>query len=200
MEAALIDFNEWLKSMPMHEITYYAVFDPASGEIIGIYPNHSCPDTNSKISIDEDVALSIMEGRTFLNSYVVDINSGNLEIVETKSLIKIDDVLHRVVDQRWADIVDFDIMLTADLHSNKLTIELSEKFYQSRKILWDGSTEMLFLITDYNDPNGLYDTVAVTIDQLFRSKFLKYSVDFPREFSIYTRRVFKNYILKNENS
>lgn len=200
METALIDFEQWVKTLPVQQISYWAVFDPASGEITGIYPDHSCPTTNSKISIDDDTAQSILEGRTSLNSYVVDVDSGSVEIIETKSLIKIDDVLHRVIDQRWSSSMDFDVMLSADLTNNKLTISLAEKFYLSRKILWDGSTEMLFLITDYNDPNALHDTVSVTIDQLHDAKAIVYSVDFPREFSVYTRRIFKTYILTNENN
>lgn len=200
MEAALIDFEEWIKTMPVQEISYRAVFDPSSGEITGIYPDHSCPTTNSKITIDDDIALSIMQGHTSLNSYAVDVDSASLEIIETKSLTKIDDVLHRIIDQRWSDIVDIDILLSANLDNKKLIITLSEKFYKNKKIRWDGSTEMLFLITDYNDPNGLYDTIAVTIDHLFTARSAEYTVDFPNEFSIYTKRIFKNYILKYENS
>lgn len=200
MEAALIDFEEWVKSMPVQEITYYGVFDPSTGKIIGIYPNHSCPDTKSRISIDEDIALSIMEARTSLSSYAVDIDSESLEIIETKSLTKIDDVLHRVIDQRWSDIVDTDVLLSLNPNDKKLIITLSEKFYKNKKIRWDGSTEMLFLITDYNDPNGLYDTISVTIDHLFAVRSAEYTVDFPKEFSVYTKRIFKNYMLKYENS
>jgi hypothetical protein len=200
MEAALKDFEEWMKTITVQQVTYYAVFDPSSGQILGVYPNHSCPDTTSKILIDDDTAQLILEGKTNLNSYAVDITDGSLEIIETKSLTKIDDVLHRIVDQRWTEISDVDVHLSSDVRSNKLTISLSEKFYRSKKILWNGSTEMLFLITDYNDPNRLHDRIAVTVDQLFESKSLDYVVDFPKEFSIYTKRIFKNYVIKHENS
>jgi hypothetical protein len=200
MEAALKDFEEWLKTIPVQEVTYYAVFDSSTGQIVGIYPNHSCPETEHKIQVDDDIALSILEGKTNLNSYAIDISSGGLEIIETKSLTKIDDVLHRIIDQRWSENTDNDVLLSADVSNKKLIITLSEKFYQSKKIRWNGSTEMLFLITDYNDPNGLYDTVSVTVDQLFNSKSLDYSVEFPKEFSVYTKRIFKSYIIKYENS
>ena len=200
MEAALKDFEEWLKTIPVQEVVYYAVFDSTTGQIIGIYPNHSCPETDYKIHIDDEVALSVMEGKTNLNSYAVDISSGGLEIIETKSLTKMDDVLHRIIDQRWSENIDNDVLLSVDMSNKKLIITLSEKFYQSKKIRWNGSTEMLFLITDYNDPNGLYDTVSVTVDQLFKSKSLDFPVDFPKEFSVYTKRIFKNYIIKYENS
>lgn len=200
MEAALKDFEEWMKSLPVIETKYYAVFDPATGKVSGIYPDHSCPDTVSKIEIDEEISRSVVEGKTTLNSYIVDTENESLEFIETKSLTKIDDVLHRVIEEQWSENQDFDIIIIANREKNFLKIELDEKFYKSRKILWDGNTEMLFLITDYNDPNGLYNVISITINKLFDEKYLEFPIDFPKEFSIYTRRIFKNYILKNENS
>lgn len=200
MEAALKDFEEWLKTIPVQEIIYYAVFDSSTGQITGIYPSHSCPETNYKIHIDDDIALSILEGKTNLNSYAIDISSGGLEITETKSLTKMDDVLHRIIDQRWSKNNDNDVLICADIPNKKLIITLSEKFYKFKKIQWNGSTEMLFLITNYNDPNSLYYTVSVTVDQLFKSRSLDCPVNFPKEFSIYTKRIFKNYIMKYENN
>jgi hypothetical protein len=200
MEAAIKDFLEWMQTIPQQEIKYYAVFDPASGNVLGIYPGHSCPDTASKIEVDEEISQSVLEGKTLLSSYVVDTEENSLEIIENKSLSKIDDVLHRIIDLSWSNVDDPDITIHAFKETKKLKIELSEKFYKSRKIYWDGSTEMLFLITDYNDPNGLHDTVSITIDKLFESKQLEFDVEFPEDFSVYTRRIFKKYVMIHEDN
>lgn len=200
METSLKDFEEWVKSLPVVEIKYFALFDPSNGKVKGIYPNHSVPDTNSKIEIDEEIAQSILEGRTSLGSFIVNTEDNKLEIVEIKNLTKIDDVLHRIIDSQWSDINDPDIILLSNKKNKKIKIELSEKFYKSRKIYWNGNTEMSFLITEYNDPNALYDIVSITIDELFNKKVVEFLVDFPQEFSVYTRRIFKNYILQHENN
>lgn len=200
MEAAIKDFIEWAQTLPVKNTKYYAVFDSSSGQVLGIYPDHSCLDTNSKIEIDEEMAQSVLEGKTQLNSYVVNTEDNCLEIVENKSLTKIDDVLHRIIDNQWAEIADPDVTVTICKENNKLKLQLSDKFYKSRKIYWDGNTEMLFLITDYNDPNGLYSLFSTTVNKLFDSKILEFNVEIPDDFSIYTRRIFKKYVMVHENN
>jgi hypothetical protein len=198
MESAIKDFIEWMQNLPSEEIKYYAVFDPASGNVSGIYPAHSCPSVSNKIEVDEEIAQSVLEGKTLLNSYIVNTDDNSLEIIENKSLTKIDDVLHRIIDSYWADISDPDVIIS--IFPKKMIIKLSDKFYKSRKIYWDGSTEMLFLVTDYNDPNGLHEIFSTTINHLFNSKTVEFEINFPKDFSIYTRRIFKHYIINHENN
>ena len=198
MEDAIKDLIEWMQSLPVTEIRYYAVFDPASGCILGIYPDQVCPIVANKIEVDEEIAQSVFEGKTLLTSYVVNTDDNSLVIIENKSLKKIDDVLHRIVDKFWTDITDPDVIVSVS--SKKISIQLSDKFYKSRKIYWDGSTEMLFLVTDYNDPNGLHETFSTTVDNLFNSKIIEFEINVPLNFSIYTRRIFKNYVMNYENN
>jgi hypothetical protein len=200
MENSIRDFEEWVNTLVTPDLKFFAVFDPSSGKISGIYPDHSCPDVINKIEVDEEISLSVLEGRSTLHSYIVDVDSEKIEFIENKHLKRLDDVLHRIIEDRWAVEKNTDVSLTVDKKQKKIKIELDNKFYKSRKIYWDGNTEMLFLITDYNDPNGLYDTVSLTIDQLFEKKSIEFNIDIPDDFSIYTRRIFKNYILKNENN
>lgn len=200
METALKDFEEWVKTIPVVEIKYYAVFDPSTGKVSGIYPDHSLPAGNNKIEVEQEIAQSVLDGITTLNSYVVDIEDGKLNFVEIKSLTKIDDVLHRIIDERWSTIDDPDVILTSNFKQNTIKIELSKKFYDSRKIYWDGNTEMSFLFTEYNDPNGLYEIVSFTINDLFENRLLEVPLVLPEEFSVYTRRIFKQYIVRYENS
>lgn len=200
MEAAIKDFEEWMKTLVIDEVRYYAVFDPSTGKISGIYPDHSTPNISNKIEIDQEIAQSVLEGITTLDSYMVDVDSGHIEIIELKSLTKIDDVLHRIIDEKWSSGTDADVLLIFNSKNKKITFELSEKFYATRKIYWNGNTEMCFLFTEYNDPNGLYEIVSLTIDQLFDKRSIELELDLPEEFSVYTRRIFKNYIIRYENS
>jgi len=203
MEAELKDFQEWMQSLPALEVQYYAVFDN-SGEVTGIYTAHSAKEFDNKIAIDKEIAESVFEGKTTLRSYVVDLTSANLEFVEIRSLIKIDDVLHRVIKKQWSEEVDNDVFLTYNRKDRCLIIELSSKYNGSKiinnvelkKIHWAGNTEMSFLLTHYNDPNWLVCTVSVTIDELISNKKIISNIDLPIEFSVYTRRLFKNYIVE----
>jgi hypothetical protein len=161
-------------------------------------------ERNNKISIDREIAESVFEGKTTLNSYVVDLTSANLEFIEIQMLTKIDDVLHRVIDKRWTDVIDNDVFLTYNKTVNCLTIELAKKYngtrevagVQSKKVHWTGSTEMLFLLTNYNDPNYLIRSISITLDQLVDQKKIIADLVLPDKFSVYTRRLFKNYIIE----
>jgi hypothetical protein len=77
------------------------------------------------------------------------------------------------------------------------TKHLSKKFYpiQHKKIIWDGETQMNFLITDYNDPNLFFETISVKIKDLIGKSITFKNIDYAK-FSIYTRRLFKYCIIE----
>jgi hypothetical protein len=203
MEAALKDFQEWIESLPVQEIQYYAVFDN-SGAVTGIYTAHSAENFNNKIAIDREIADSVFEGKTSLQSYVVDLASANLEFIEIRALTKIDDVLHRVVNKEWTTEIDNDIFLTYNRNDKCLIIELSSKYNGSKlvenirpkKIHWAGATELSFLLSHYNDPTWLVDIVKVKLDDLINNKKIISDIELPVNFSVYTRRLFKNYVVE----
>lgn len=193
MEDYVKDFFEWANTIPVPETKYFAVFNE-HGEILGIYSEHSCQTIPNKIEIDTEIALSVIEGTTNLNSYIVDIDSETIEFVEIKSLKKIDDVIHRVVDKQWSSIDSPDVSLIYDRNKSLLKIKLNEKF-KTKKILWNGSTDMQFVITDYNDPNIFYNTFSFTINDIMKNE-LEFNISLPKIYSIYTRRLFKNYVIE----
>jgi hypothetical protein len=203
MEAALKDFQEWMASLPAPEIQYYAVFDNL-GSITGICSGHSAEKFDNKIAIDREIAESIIEGKTPFRSYKVDLTSANLELIEIQALAKIDNVLHRVVNKQWSVEIDNDIFLTYNRNNKCLIIELSSKYngtkivenIQPKTVHWAGTTELLFLLSHYNDPNWLVDIVSVKLDELINNKKVINNVELPIDFSIYTRRLFKNYVVE----
>jgi hypothetical protein len=205
----IIDFDNWLAEYVPLEITYVAVFDPSTGSVISVGPSHAFENEKNKISIDQETAESIIEGKIKINSCVIDLSANTLEIAEIKHIFKIDDVLHRIVDKKWSTLEKPELYLTYNSTKKFLKIELSEeiggtkkipkKFYpiHKKKIIWDGDTKMNFLITDYNDPNLLFEMISVKINDLIgKSKIFK-ELEY-ENFSIYTRRIFKNCVIEHK--
>jgi hypothetical protein len=55
---------------------------------------------------------------------------------------------------------------------------------------------MLFLFTYFNDPHCLDCSVSVKIQELVNNKKVIDNIDLPKNFSVYTRRLFKNYVVE----
>ena len=54
---------------------------------------------------------------------------------------------------------------------------------------------MDFLITEYNDPNEIYQMFSIKINELIgKNKIIK-NLNYDT-FSVYTRRLFKNYVIE----
>ena len=203
----IVDLEEFVKNIQLPELTYSATFDPTTGAVIAVGPSYVFESNPNKISLDKETAEQIIEGKIKVTSCFVDINGGNLEIAEIQSVYKIDDVLHRIVEKKWSDITKPEIFLSYNKNKKTLTVELTEEFYgtkkvpkkyhpiSKRKVIWSGETRMNFLITDYNDPNILYLMVSLTVSDLVGKKKIIKDLDLPERFSIYTRRIFKNYVL-----
>lgn len=205
----LMDFDEWLKNYKPIPPEYVAVFDPQTGNVKSVGPSHAFEDEKNKISIDKELAESIISGEVNISLCMVDIHANTLEIAEIKNVFKIDDVLHRIIDKNWTEVKNSDVYLTYNSKDKTLTIELSEELggthkiseehhpVKTRKIIWDGDTEMDFLITDYNDPNLLYKLVSVKINELIGNAKVFSDIDYD-VFSVYTRRIFKSYIIESK--
>lgn len=189
----IIDFDSWLQQYTVPQVEYWAIFEPTTGEVIGIYPDFAAHDKQYKIKIDRDLAEDIHNGIIQMSFCFVDIDSETVEIVTKHSLVKIDDVLHRVIDRKYSPSQKNDIIIQYNELENKIIFVLPIK---TRKIQWDGSTEMQFFITAYNDPHNLYQTIAFQLKDLEQSS-KEFIYTGPRNrFSIFTRRILKNYVFE----
>jgi len=203
----LMDFDEWLRNYKPADPEYVAVFDPHTGSVISVGPVHAFVDEKNKIPVDRETAESIIEGKIKIGSCVIDLSANTLQIAEIKNIFKIDDVLHRVVSKEYADFDKPDLFITHNSKKKNLKIELSEEYGGTKKlakkfqpvtakrIIWDGQTEMDFLITDYNDPNVLYEMISVKINDLVGKSKIVEDIDHI-SFSVYTRRLFKNCVIE----
>jgi hypothetical protein len=193
MEQELMDFDKWIEIQQNNVIEYYAVYND-EGAVISVGPFHSVEHHKNKIKIDDDIALAIFDGRENLFSYRVDIRTqtiSKLNNFATHTLTKIDDVLHRIIDRKWSKITEPDILLTYDADKSELTFSMNTKY---KKNIWEGDTEMNFLITDYNDPNILLTLITFKVGDV-ASDNKTFSLNINSKFSVYTRRLFDQYVI-----
>jgi hypothetical protein len=199
----ILDFDQWYLNWKPPVIEYVAVFDSQTGAVLSVGPSHAFVNEKYKVPIDKETAESIISAEIKIDSCVIDINSNKLEVAEIKSVFKIDNVLHRIISIEYTDQKNSDIYLTYNSKNKSLKIELSTEFggtkvpivpVKERRIVWNGDTEMNFFITDYNDPNVLFEIISVRIKDLVgKSKIFK-NIEY-KKFSVYTRRLFKNYVI-----
>jgi hypothetical protein len=199
----ILDFDQWYLNWTPPVIEYVAVFDSQTGAVLSVGPSHAFVDEKYKVPIDKETAESIISAEIKIDSCVIDINSNKLEVAEIRSVFKLDNVLHRIISMEYTDQENSDVYLTYNSKNKSLKIELSTEFggtkvpvvpVKERRVVWDGDTEMNFFITDYNDPNVLFEIVSVRIKDLVgKSKIFK-NIEY-KKFSVYTRRLFKNYVI-----
>jgi len=195
MGQELMDFDEWISLPANQTIEYYVTFKE-DGSLLGVYPSHAIGDVQNKIKIDEDIAIAISTGVENLFSYKVDIPTRTLLKINRFSmhnLIKIDDVLHRIIDKKWSNINDPDIIVNYSSDNNLLDFSMSSRY--SKNIVWDGDTAMIFLITEYNDPNALIEMISIRVGDITENT-KSFQLTLPNKFSVYTRRIFDKYVFE----
>jgi hypothetical protein len=195
MGQELMDFDEWISLPANQTIEYYVTFKE-DGSLLGVYPSHAIGDVQNKIKIDEDIAIAISNGVENLFSYKVDIPTRTLLKINRFSmhnLIKIDDVLHRIIDKKWSNINDPDIIVNYSSDNNLLNFSMSSRY--SKNIVWDGDTVMIFLITEYNDPNALIEMISIRVGDITENT-KSFQLTLPNKFSVYTRRIFDKYVFE----
>ena len=188
----LAPFDEWIKTLEVPEETYFFEFD-TDGNVVALHPGPVVDYIKNKIQVDLDVALGIYERGETLRHYKVDTIANKIikvNLANVTGLTKIDDVLHRVIDKKWSTISDPDIFIIFNKTEKTLEFGIDKK-HQS--YVWGGDTKLLFIITEYNDPNIFKKMIAIHVGDLLENNLLISINDIPKKFSIYTRRVFDKY-------
>lgn len=200
-----IDFNQDLQE---EKIKYGAVFDPDSGRVKSVGPAWALQEKTNIVEIDKEIAKEIILGNEPMSNYVVDLRHKKLEIRKKISVATIDDLVHRIIEKKWTKKDYFDIFLVYSRKKDTLTIQMTEEFRGTRKlpkkyksikkrdVLWEGDLDLYFYITDYNDPNILYDFVTFKINDLVGNTVCFSKLKVPDKFSVYTKRIFENYVIE----
>ena len=187
-----------------HKDRYSAVFDPETGKVISVGPTVCFEDKINKIDLDKEMAEDILSAKIHISNCFVDIESGSLEIAEIKSIRKIDDVLHRIPLKEYSDSKNPDIFITYNSKNRQIKFELNKQLGGTKKtqsnkkrtVYWSGETVMDFYITKYNDPHWILHKFDVKIQELgLKAKTFK-NLEIPGRFSVFTRRILKNYVLE----
>jgi hypothetical protein len=192
----IIPMEEWLKTLVVEEVEYYAVYND-DGSIQFIYP---CSDPSQaplpNIKIEKEIGIDINEGRSNIFNYRIDLKNKKIQKIDDISkvfgLSKIDDVLHRVIDKKWSNIVRPDVFIVYSKKESLLTFSINPLLKEAD---WSGEQEMIFLVTEYNDPNSLKEMIRFTVNELIKYP-QKIQMDLPEKFSVYTRRLFDNYTIE----
>lgn len=184
-------FDQWIKNLEIPEETYFFEFDN-DGNVMALHPGQSVGGIKNKIQVDNSIALAIYESGETLRHYKVDIISGRVLKVNLASITglhKIDDVLHRVIDKRWTTVTKPDIAIEYNRTESLLTFKINPLL---KTVEWQGDQEMVFLITEYNDPNVLQKMISFNVNELIKYP-QRINVELQKKFSIYTRRIFDKY-------
>ena len=204
----MINLDEFMSSLKLPPVSYVAVFDIETGAVTSVGPAYAFQNEKYVFPLDDETALSIIEGATKIHTCFVDPASNTLELSEVKTVTKMDDVLHRIVDKQWSEVEKPDIYIAYSESANQLSFQLTEELYgtyildeqfqpaRKRKVLWDGETQMHFFVTEYNDPNILYKAIVITLSELTDETLTIDLPELPGKFSLYTRRIFKNYVIE----
>lgn len=186
------EFQNFLKTIEIVEEKFYVSFDDN-----GMLQELSTVYGPTKIEIDTEIAESIYSGKENLQSYKIDLSE--LKLVKNKELVynsltKIDDVLHRIVEKKWSKVEKPDVSVLYERSLKTATFRINPLL---KTVSWLGDRELVFLFTEYNDPNILLGMFKFSVDELI-SYPQKFEIELPEKFSIYTRRIFSNYTLEVE--
>lgn len=203
-----VDYDWLFEPIEMPETKYVAVFDLETGKVLGVGPEVAYIEKENKIEIDAQLAEAIITNEISIYDCFIDFYDFKLEVKQVKTLYKIDDVLHRISLREFLEDqeVDADVFVIYKKDEKLFKIELTERFYGSRPVIdranlkqqrmeWRGNVMMSFYITGYNDPNILYNKIDITVSDLLKDSYKK-KIDLPENFSVFTRRLFKRYVLE----
>lgn len=204
----IIDLEDFFKDFVIPEHEFAVVYDEITGKVISVGPVFAFNDIKNKVVVDKEVALDIIENRISIDRCFIDPRTKKPIITEVRSLQGIDDILHRVIDIKWASGTKFDLYISYNFKQKMLKFQLAEELGGTKKlpkslkgsiknnIQLEGETKMDFMITDYNDPNVEYESFSVFISELIgKTKTFK-NVELPEHFSVYTCRLFEKYVLE----
>jgi hypothetical protein len=195
MEKIIDDLSALLDKFDATKIEYYVLYDLSTLVVTGVYPAHALDDKSEAIRIDMELAEKINSGKINMSTCRANLYTRTIEIIEDTSIISIDTVLHRIIEKKWSTKkVDHDILINYDFKKKLLTFYIDPKYY--RDISWPKSLELKFIITGYNDPHVLYETISFSLGSILEKKKIKIKINIDGEFSIFTKRVFPNYQLE----
>jgi hypothetical protein len=188
-----LDFDNWLKNYTSIEVKYFAIYDPENFKVVGIYPKGPAEDKQHKIPIETVIAEEIINGKVALSLLSVDVESEELIISEKEFYITTDTNFYKITSES-RDLVSVSLTLKHVIKDKKLYFTASDNLIKQKDKFKNYKSACLFYITNYYDPNVLYDTIVIDIEELFSKKQLEFILDTEKiKFSVFTRKIFNSY-------
>jgi hypothetical protein len=190
-----MDFDSWLAEYVPKEIEYYAVYDPDTFLITGIYPSGPAQEKPYKIKIENILAEEIINGSVNLSRLSIDLENQELVIKENYIFSNQNYNFYRI-DSKIENLVNVSLTIKYVNSERSIYFIPSDNLIKTKEKFVEYKKPCLFYITSENDPNILYDTIHLELDNLFSSKKLIFPLDTcGKKFSVYTKKIFKNYYL-----
>jgi hypothetical protein len=188
-----LDFDGWLKTYKPEDTVYYAIYDPETFRVTGVYPRGPAEEKKHKIKIETVVAEEIVNGKLNLSLLSVDVENEDLIISEKEFYISTETNFYKIKSNS-RDLVSVSLSVKYVSEEKKIYFTASNNLLRQKDKYSEYTAPCLFYITDQNDPNILYETIELSLSELFLKRELEFSLDIGKEkFSVYTKRIFNNY-------
>jgi len=180
------------------DLEFRAVFDD-TGKILSVGPEDATTHLFNQIPIDKQIVDELISGNLGLDSIFVDFDKDgvlSVQVAQVQSIINVDNILHQVnIYPKSPDNKIADILISVNLEQKTITFNFIKKIV-TRKTEWSPEMFMSFLVTGYNDPNEIYEILNFQFEEINTGPKIFENVEIPQNFSIYTRRIFKEYIVE----
>ena len=196
--------NKRIDDLDLH-IEFSAVYDPKNLQVTQISQTRFLQENSNLIPIDFDLAMKVIQGDIPMIRCFANLDTFTVEVVEEKSLNLIEDILHRIPEIQYSKYDQYDVIVTIDKNQIKFDLcsELGGMYDQSsikKKVLWKDNIQLHFMLTDYNDPHIIYNIFEFSLFEMLGKSKIFSDVNLPKKFSIFTDRIFRSYVIKNENN
>jgi hypothetical protein len=187
------DFDSWIENYKPEEISYYAIYDTSSFQVIGIYPKGPAEDKPNKIKIETFIAEEIISGKIGLSLLSVNVDDQELIISEQNYFTKTDTTFCKLGSSS-EDLVRANLTVIYYRSDHKMIFNISSNIRKQKEKYINIKENFLFYLTDFYNPNKLFHTIEIPVEKLFERDQLEFNVEIEKEtFSVYTKKIFNNY-------
>lgn len=189
-----IDFDSWLANYNPAEVKYVATYDPITGTVLSIGSETALAGESNKATVDDELALKVLDGSLPIHRCYVELDTAIVKIAEIKSIVKVNDVLHRIIESEYSMVSEHDIIVRYEKEAKAILIKAGDE--KKLTTHWSADTILSFYLTDYNDPNVVHKIINITISDILATPSVTTDIELPERFSVYTKRLFRNYVLE----
>lgn len=187
----------------MFDQLMYVGFNKDNGDIISI--GNEVPEEVSYVTVPVSNVLTVLNGLEPMRNYVVQFNpkTKSLEFVSrfeyVHDIYSVNELIYQIPEQM---IEDPDVLLIQDIPNTCWKIQIGKEFKKNLKSKGASlNANIMFSITEKNDPNILYKTLFVDFAKAVNDNYYIIPFSMPFEtvdtpISVYTSKRFDTYQFK----